>query len=125
MARTMLRLILVRAGFEVWEAKDGYEALTLVQNQLPDALILDIMMPGIDGYAVCEALRRDWRTADLPVIMLSARADAESVARGFQVGATRYITKPVTPDDLPRQVREVLRSDSEMAAHDGSLPPAS
>ncbi|MGH2537700.1 MAG: response regulator [Candidatus Promineifilaceae bacterium] len=108
MARTMLRLILVRAGFEVFEAKDGYEALAEVQRQLPDLVILDIMMPGMDGFAVCEALRKDDRSADVPIIMLSARADSESVVKGLQVGATHYMTKPVNPEELTRQVRETL-----------------
>jgi two-component system alkaline phosphatase synthesis response regulator PhoP len=104
----MLRLILVRAGFEVLEAKDGYEALSEVQKHVPDLIILDIMMPGMDGYAVCQALRLNEPTASLPIIMLSARADAESVNKGIRVGATKYMTKPVTPDELTRHVREAL-----------------
>jgi two-component system alkaline phosphatase synthesis response regulator PhoP len=108
-ARTMLRLILVRAGFEVFEAQDGAEALEEVKRQLPDLMILDIMMPGIDGFEVCQILRSQDETADLPIIMLSARADAESVNRGLLIGATKYLTKPVMPDELTRHVREVLK----------------
>jgi len=108
-ARTMLRLILVRAGFEVVEAQDGTEALEEVQRQLPDLMILDIMMPGIDGFEVCQILRSQDETADLPIIMLSARADPESVNRGLLIGATKYLTKPVMPDELTRHVREVLK----------------
>jgi CheY-like chemotaxis protein len=114
MARTMLRLMLVRAGFEVLEAKDGYEALAEVERQLPDLMILDIMMPGIDGYAVCQALRQDDRTANLPVVMLSAKADSESIAKGFKAGATKYLTKPVSQDDLVRHVREALSIENEI-----------
>lgn len=109
-ARSMMRLILVRAGYEVLEAKDGYEALEAVHQRLPDLMILDIMMPGIDGFAVCEKLRADGKTADLPVIVLSAKTDADSIKRGFEVGATKYLTKPVSPDELTRHVREVLNS---------------
>jgi DNA-binding response OmpR family regulator len=107
-ARSLLRLILVRAGFEVLVAQDGYEALNEVEDKIPDAMILDIMMPGIDGFEVCEKLRSDERTANLPIIMLSARADPESVNKGLQVGATKYLTKPVTPELLTKHVREVL-----------------
>ena len=113
-ARSMLRLILVRAGFDVYEAKDGYEALQAVKHTVPDLMLLDIMMPGIDGFAVCQALRDQESTADLPIIMLSARADPESVNTGLRVGATKYLTKPVTPDELTRHVREVLSIEGEV-----------
>lgn len=111
-ARTMLRLILVRAGFEVLEAQNGSEALEVVEGRLPDVMLLDIMMPGIDGFEVCQILRGQARTADLPIIMLSARADAESVNRGLRLGATKYLTKPVMPDELTRHVREVLQIEN-------------
>ena len=107
-ARSLLRLILVRAGFEVLVAQDGYEALAEVNNRIPDVMILDIMMPGIDGFEVCEKLRNNKETANLPIIMLSARADPESVNKGLSVGATKYLTKPVTPELLTQQVYEVL-----------------
>ncbi|UCG26233.1 MAG: response regulator [Chloroflexota bacterium] len=114
-ARTMLRLILVRAGFEVIEAQDGSEALEEVRREMPDVMLLDIMMPGIDGFEVCEILRADDETADLPIIMLSARADAQSVNRGLTLGATKYLTKPVRPDNLTRHVREVLQIEDGIA----------
>ena len=111
----MLRLILVRAGFEVLEAQDGPEALEEVGRRIPDLMILDIMMPGIDGFEVCEILRHQEETADLPIIMLSARADAESVNRGLMLGATKYLTKPVMPDELTHHVREVLHIEDGIA----------
>jgi len=110
----MLRLILVRAGFEVREAKDGYQALEEVDRLMPDLMLLDIMMPGMDGFAVCEALRKDSKTASLPIIMLSARADPESIKTGLSLGASKYLTKPVTPDELTSQVREVLSIEDEI-----------
>ena len=109
-ARSMMRLILVRAGFDVLEAKDGYEALHEVQRQIPDLMILDIMMPGIDGFTVCERLRAEERTTNLPIIVLSAKTDADSMQRGMEVGATMYLTKPVSPDDLTRHVQDVINS---------------
>lgn len=108
MARTLLRLMLVRAGFEVLEAADGLEALAAVKEQLPDIMILDVMMPGIDGFAVCEQLRQEEGSADLPVIMLSAKTDSVSVRKGLSAGATKYLTKPISQDELTRNVRDTL-----------------
>ena len=108
MARTLLRLMLVRAGFEVFEAEDGYDALDKVKVHPPDVMILDVMMPGIDGFQVCEEIRRQEPTASLPIIMLSAKTDLDSVNRGLRVGATKYLTKPVSPEDLTQHVHEVL-----------------
>lgn len=115
-ARTMLRLILARAGFEVLEARDGYEALSEVERAVPDVMILDIMMPGIDGFEVCERLRNDTATANLPIIMLSAKADPESISKGLRVGANEYLTKPVTPHDLTRHVRIALNLENEVVS---------
>ncbi len=115
MARSMLRLILVRAGFEVREAEDGKAALSEVDRSLPDLMILDIMMPGIDGFEVCKRLRADENTNRLPIIMLSAKTDTESVKRGLNLGANKYLTKPVGPDELTRHVREVLQIEGELS----------
>lgn len=115
MARTMLRLILVRAGFEVREAEDGKTALSEVDRRLPDLMILDIMMPGIDGFEVCKRLRAEEPTNSLPIIMLSAKTDSESVKRGLNLGANKYLTKPVGPDELTRHVREVLHIEGELS----------
>ncbi|NIT55877.1 MAG: response regulator [Aliifodinibius sp.] len=108
MARTLLRLMLVRAGFEVLEAADGIEALTKVKEQMPDVMILDVMMPGIDGFAVCEAMQAEEATSNIPVIMLSAKTDNLSVRKGLRVGASKYLTKPVSQDDLTRSVLDTL-----------------
>lgn len=113
-ARSLLRLILVRAGFDVLVAQDGYEALKEIERTIPAVVILDIMMPGIDGFVVCEKLRQDDRTADLPIIMLSARADPESINRGLSLGASKYLTKPVAPDLLIQEVNEVLGIKDEI-----------
>lgn len=110
MARTLLRLMLVRSGFEVLEAADGYEALAKVKEQLPDIMILDVMMPGMDGFTVCEALRQEDASAELPIIMLSAKTDSVSVRKGLAVGATKYLTKPISQDELTRNVMETLES---------------
>jgi DNA-binding response OmpR family regulator len=108
MARTLLRLMLVRAGFNVSEAEDGFDALEKVQISQPDIILLDVMMPGMDGFSVCEELRQREETSGLPVIMLSAKTDLDSINKGLRVGATKYLTKPISPEELTRHVKEVL-----------------
>lgn len=108
MARTLLRLMLVRAGFNVFEAEDGFDALEKVRINRPDIILLDVMMPGMDGFSVCEAIRDDPETADLPIIMLSAKTDLDSINQGLRAGATVYLTKPISPEELTRHVREIL-----------------
>ncbi|MFW6097205.1 MAG: response regulator [Chloroflexota bacterium] len=112
MARTLLRLMLVRAGFDVVEAEDGFDALDKLKDGSPDVMILDVMMPGIDGFVVCETVRSTPKTSDLPIIMLSAKTDLESVNKGLELGADKYLTKPISPEELTRQVRDVLQERS-------------
>ena len=78
-------------------------------------MILDIMMPGIDGFEVCKRLREDDITNNLPIIMLSAKTDSESVKRGLNLGANKYLMNPVGPDELTRHVREVLHIEGELS----------
>jgi DNA-binding response OmpR family regulator len=108
MARTLLRLMLVRAGFNVSEAEDGFDALEKVQINQPDIILLDVMMPGMDGFTVCEELRLREATSKLPVIMLSAKTDLDSINKGLRVGATKYLTKPISPEELTQHVKDVL-----------------
>lgn len=108
MARTLLRLMLVRAGFNVSEAEDGFDALDKVRKTRPDIILLDVMMPGMDGFSVCERLRNDTETASLPIIMLSAKTDLGSINKGLRVGATVYLTKPISPEELTRHVHDAL-----------------
>lgn len=110
MARTLLRLMLVRAGFNVAEAQDGFDALEKVRINKPDIILLDVMMPGMDGFTVCETLRNDAETADLPIIMLSAKTDLDSINKGLRIGATKYLMKPISPEDLTGHVREALEN---------------
>ena len=108
MARTLLRLMLVRAGFNVSEAEDGFDALDKVKINPPDVILLDVMMPGMDGFKVCETLRKDEETTSLPIIMLSAKTDLDSINKGLRAGATKYLTKPISPEDLTHHVRDTL-----------------
>jgi DNA-binding response OmpR family regulator len=98
---------LERAGFETAHAADGPAALHLADAQSPDVVVLDLMLPGIDGLEVCRRLRR--RQPDLPVIMLTARGEAEDRILGLEVGADDYVTKPFSPRELVLRVQSVLR----------------
>ena len=100
--------MLVRAGFHVSEAEDGFDALEKIKRDRPDIILLDVMMPGMDGFSVCETLRSESETASLPIIMLSAKSDLNSVNKGLRVGATKYLTKPISPGELTQHVREAL-----------------
>lgn len=109
-AQTLLRLMLVRAGFDVVVAASGQDALKQLEITQPDVVILDVMMPGMDGFTVCEKIRANEHTHDLPVIILSARNDIESRKRGEAVQATRYLTKPISPMSLVKQIQEIADS---------------
>ena len=108
MKRQLLRLILERAGFGVAEAADGTEALLALDKTMPDLMTLDVMMPQMDGFAVCERVRQNPKTAELPIIMVSARADGGSIREGLAAGANRYLPQPVMPDKLIKTVNELL-----------------
>jgi DNA-binding response OmpR family regulator len=112
MARALLRLMLVRAGFNVIEAEDGFDALEKVRINRPDIVLLDVMMPGMDGFTVCETIRNDAETADLPIIMFSAKTDLDSINQGLRAGANVYLTKPISPEELTRHVHEVLANEN-------------
>ncbi|HFC11902.1 MAG TPA: response regulator [Anaerolineae bacterium] len=108
MARNLLRLMLIREGFDVLEAVDGNDALLVLDQHRPDLIVLDVMMPELDGMTLCESLRSRVDLADLPIIMLSARTDAKSVEQGLASGASRYLSKPISADILTSHVRDLL-----------------
>ena len=104
----LMEFILARQGHEILVAVNGEEALEKIKSQHPDLVLLDIMMPRIDGYEVAQRLRADPATASLPIIMLSAKAQEEDIRKGVDVGVNEYITKPFTPDHLVQVVTEYL-----------------
>ncbi|MEM7331512.1 MAG: response regulator [Chloroflexota bacterium] len=106
--RDLLRLMLKRDGYEVFDAEDGFDALEKVKQFKPDAILLDVMMPEIDGIEVCVRIRADEKISDIPIIMLSARTHTEAIEIGILAGATRYLAKPIGRKDLLRNVTEVL-----------------
>ncbi len=101
-----IRLNLEHDGFEVIEAYNGREALERVREDLPDLVLLDVMMPEMDGFEVLRLLRE---FSEIPVIMLTARSTEEDIVRGLELGADDYITKPFSPRVLVSRVRAVLR----------------
>jgi DNA-binding response OmpR family regulator len=98
-----------RAGFTVDTLTTGAEVVRAVRKALPDLLLLDVMLPGIDGLEICRALRGDPSTAALPIIMLTARAEESDRIVGLELGADDYITKPFSPNELVARVRALLR----------------
>jgi len=109
---TMLRYNLEKQGFNVDEAGDGPEALTRIAEAQPDLVLLDWMLPVMSGLEVCRQIRRRPATRDLPVIMLTARAEDQDAVRGLNTGADDYITKPFSMENLLARIRALLRRAS-------------
>lgn len=106
----LLGLRLELAGYEVVRARHGDEALRLALERLPSLALLDVMMPGLDGYEVARRLRGDERTSAMPIILLTARAQASDLVRGLAAGADEHITKPFDARDLMERVDRLLRT---------------
>jgi CheY-like chemotaxis protein len=106
--RTICRVNLEGDGFAVLEAKDGAEALEEVRRQRPSLVLLDVMMPGVDGWDVAETLASDVGMRDIPVVFLSARVAPEDRLRAQELGAVGYVVKPFDPLELAGTVRDVL-----------------
>lgn len=104
-----LSFILWREGYEVVVARTGEEALELVRKEKPDLILLDLILPGIDGYRVCSVLKKDPFTADILVIMLTAKKEVEDIVIGLKEYADDYITKPFEPEILLARIQALLR----------------
>jgi len=105
----LMRFHLARDGFEVSRAADGEEALLLAREQVPDLVLLDWMMEGLSGIEVCRRLRRHADTANVPIIMVTARGEEADRVRGLETGADDYLTKPFSPRELLARIHAVLR----------------
>ena len=103
------------AGYEVITASDGEEALKKARSSLPNLIILDLMLPEVDGLDVCKLLRRDQRTSGIPIIMLTAKAAEIDRVLGLELGADDYVTKPFSPRELVLRVKRLLRSEPSSA----------
>ena len=112
----LLEYTLLQAGYRVDVTDRGEEALEIVREHSPSLIVLDLMLPGLDGLEVCRQLKEDEATQSLPVIILTAKGSEEDVIAGFDVGADDYITKPFSPKVLAARVAAVLRRSHELAA---------
>src|SRR5829696_8365481 len=104
--RTAVKLALEDEGWSVEEAETGEMALEAFNHQPADVVLIDIMLPGIDGFELCRNLRR---SSDVPIIMVTARADTHDVVAGLEAGADDYLTKPFAPKELSARIRALLR----------------
>ena len=104
--RTAVKLALEDEGWTVTEAENGEQALARFAQSPADVVLIDIMLPDIDGFEVCRAIRR---TSDVPIIMVTARDDTHDVVAGLEAGADDYLTKPFAPKELSARIRALLR----------------
>ena len=106
--RLLCRVNLEAEGMEVLEAADGPSGLEKARAELPDVILLDVMMPGLDGWRVAEELLDDDRTEAIPIVFLTARAELRDRARGIDLGGVDYVTKPFNPVELAPLVRDLI-----------------
>lgn len=116
----LLQFNLIKAGYEVVCAADGEEGLQKIEEQLPDLMLLDLMLPGIGGLDICRQVRSTEKTAKLPIIMLTARGEEADVVQGLELGADDYMTKPFSIKVLLARIQTVLRRNSEGDSFDSN-----
>ena len=116
--RLLCRVNLEAAGMEIIEAEDGPSGLEAARSERPDAILLDVMMPGMDGWQVLEGLLEDERTREIPIVFLTARAELRDQARGLELGGVDYVTKPFNPLELAPLVEDLLERVSRGESQD-------
>src|SRR3989339_1893627 len=104
----LVRYNLDKNGYGIYTATTGEDALAKARAKLPDLIILDLMLPGIDGLDICKKIKTDTRTQNIPVIMLTAKGDETDIITGLELGADDYVTKPFSPKVLVARVRRIL-----------------
>ncbi len=119
----LLRFNLQEAGFVIATATDGIEALKKVRSLAPDLILLDLMLPELDGLSVCEILRRDPDTASIPIIMLTALSNELARLTGLAAGANDYVSKPFSPRQLVSRVKDLLDRNPASPSINDSVPP--
>ncbi len=122
--RHIVRLVQVnleRAGYEVLTAYDGVEALEKVKSEMPDMVVLDVMMPRMDGFEVLKNMQADPRLQNIPVIMLTAKAQDADIFRGWASGVSSYLTKPFNPRELLVFVERIFQSLEEVPPEDENV----
>ncbi|MBX3066303.1 MAG: response regulator [Anaerolineae bacterium] len=121
----LIGLMLQRQGYEITAANSGAQALAKAGGERPDLIILDVMMPDMDGYEVCKRLRTNPTTQGIPIIMFTAKSLVDDKVAGFEAGADDYLTKPTHPAELASRVRAVLARSAAQRRQTGSLPGGS
>ena len=121
--RRSAEIFLKQGGYHVVLAEDGFDALSKVNDHVPDLIFCDILMPRLDGYQTCAIIKRNARFAALPVIMLSSKDGLFDKARGRMVGSQDYLTKPFTKDQLLQAVQRHVRSDPATATAPATSAP--
>jgi two-component system alkaline phosphatase synthesis response regulator PhoP len=106
--QTLVSMLLGRVGIETQKAETAVEGIRLINEEEFDLLILDLMLPDMDGFELLKALRQDDRFDNLPVLILSSRADPEAISKGLEMGADGYLTKPYLPHSLTHRVTTIL-----------------
>lgn len=117
----LIRYNLTKNGYQVLAAVSGEEALRLVRQNSPDLVVLDLMLPGIDGLDVCRDLKSDSQTAPIPIIMVTAKGDEADVVTGLELGAHDYVCKPFSPRVLVARIRACLRRGRDSAPPDDAV----
>jgi len=112
---------LAKAGYHTLEADNGHAALEIARTSKPDLIVLDVMLPGLDGIEVCKILKGQQHTAGIPIIMLTAKTDEIDKIIGLEMGADDYMTKPFSPRELIARVKAVLRRSQKESRLDGEL----
>ncbi len=105
----LLRLYFKQEGFAIATATNGLDAVKKARSLMPDLILLDVMLPELDGFAVCEILRNDSATASIPVVMLTGLCGQMSRCAGIESGATEFVTKPASPEDIVSKVKTMLQ----------------
>lgn len=116
----LVGLMLERQGYKILAASNGTQAITMARSEHPDLILLDVMMPDVDGYSVARTLRKEPETTDIPILMFTAKAQVEDKIAGYESGADDYLTKPIHPAELTAHMRAIL-SRSKSRTSSGAL----
>jgi DNA-binding response OmpR family regulator len=103
-----LEFLMKKNGFDVMVARNGTEALEIVEKQVPDIVLLDIMMPDVDGYAICKHIKTSKKLKEAKVVFMSAKSKETDIQKGYDLGASLYVTKPFSTRQLLKQVQELI-----------------
>jgi len=110
---------LAKAGFHVLYADNGEQALSVIKREKPELIVLDLMLPGLNGFEVCKLVRKDPKNRNLPIVMLTAKSEENDMAAGLDLGADDYITKPFSPKILISRIKAALRRKEGLAEEGG------